>query len=120
MGEYFSLFERNRSWKKCYPKYSKANLFLNTDLLNDEFIKLYLTLFENATYYISIINALGRRWKGLTRQEIQEIAEETTLIDGENLNRYFDELLHFHSVSVKNLGIYLETISSYQKRTVEQ
>ena len=56
-------------------------------------------------------------WKSLTRQEI---TEETTLIDGENLNRYFDELLHFYSVSVKNLGIYLETISSYQKRTVEQ
>ena len=115
--ECFSLFERNRSWEKCYPSHSKAKLFSNTGLLNDEFIKLYLTLFENATYYISIINALGRRWKGLTRQEI---TEETTLIDGENLNRYFDELLHFYSVSVKNLGIYLETISSYQKKTVEQ
>ena len=114
--ECFSLFERNRSWEKCYPSHSKAKLFSNTGLLNDELMKLHLTLFENTTHHISIINALGYKWKGLTSQET---TEEPSLPDGGNLSRYLDELLHSCSVSIKNLGIYSETSSHYQKKTIE-
>ena len=70
--------------------------FSNTGLLNDEFMKLYPALFENATHHISIINALGHKWKGLTRQEI---IKDTHLPDGGNLSRYLDELLHSGFIS---------------------
>lgn len=73
--------------------------FSSTGLLNDEFMKLYPALFENATHHISIISALGSRWKGLTRQEI---IKETVLPDGGNLSRYLDELLHSGFISVYN------------------
>jgi uncharacterized protein len=73
--------------------------FSSTGLLNDEFMKLYPALFENATHHISIINALGHKWKGLTRQEI---IKETSLPDGGNLSRYLDELLHSGFISVYN------------------
>jgi uncharacterized protein len=73
--------------------------FSSTGLLNDEFMKLYPALFENATHHISIINALGSKWKGLTRQEI---IKETALPDGGNLSRYLDELLHSGFISVYN------------------
>jgi AAA+ ATPase superfamily predicted ATPase len=73
--------------------------FSSTGLLNDEFMKLYPALFENATHHISIINALGNKWKGLTRQEI---IKETSLPDGGNLSRYLDELLHSGFISVYN------------------
>jgi uncharacterized protein len=73
--------------------------FSSTGLLNDEFMKLYPALFENATHHISIIHALGSKWKGLTRQEI---IKETALPDGGNLSRYLDELLHSGFISVYN------------------
>lgn len=71
--------------------------FSSTGLLNDEFMKLYPSLFENAIHHISIIKVLGQKWKGLTRQEI---IEATKLPDGGNLSRYLDELLHSGFISV--------------------
>jgi AAA+ ATPase superfamily predicted ATPase len=73
--------------------------FSSTGLLNDEFMKLYPALFENATHHISIIHALGSKWKGLTRQEI---IRETALPDGGNLSRYLNELLHSGFISLYN------------------
>jgi hypothetical protein len=62
-------------------------------------MKLYPALFENATHHISIIHALGSKWKGLTRQEI---IKETALPDGGNLSRYLNELLHSGFISLYN------------------
>jgi AAA+ ATPase superfamily predicted ATPase len=65
--------------------------FSTTGLLNDEFMRLYPALFEDATHHISIIRAMAQKWKGLTRQEI---IAATNLPDGGNLTRYLDELVH--------------------------
>ena len=65
--------------------------FSNTGVLSDEFLRLYPSLFEDATHHITIIKALAEKWKGLTRQEI---IAATGLPDGGNLTTYLDELTH--------------------------
>lgn len=70
--------------------------FSSTGLLNDEFLKLYPSLFDNATHHISIIKALSRKWMGLTRQEI---IAATGLPDGGNFSRYLEELEHSDFIS---------------------
>jgi uncharacterized protein len=71
--------------------------FAQTGLLRDEFLKLYPSLFEDATHHITIIEALAKKWKGLTRQEI---IEATNLPDGGNLSRYLEELVHSGFISI--------------------
>lgn len=73
--------------------------FSGTGLLNDEFLKLYPSLFDDATHHIEIIKALGGKWKGLTRQEI---IDATGLPDGGNFSRYLEELAHSGFISVFN------------------
>jgi uncharacterized protein len=63
--------------------------FAKTGLLNGEFLRLYPSLFDDATHHINIINALAEKWKGLTRQEI---IADTKLPDGGTLTNYLDEL----------------------------
>jgi uncharacterized protein len=65
--------------------------FSNTGLLNDEFLRLYPALFDDATHHITIIKAMAQKWKGLTRQEI---IAATKIPDGGNLTIYLDELVH--------------------------
>lgn len=49
------------------------DLFFNPDgRLVDEFGNLYASLFDNSEMYIKIVEALSKKSKGLTREEIQE------------------------------------------------
>ena len=65
--------------------------FSNTGVLTDEFFQLYPALFDDATHHLTIIQAMAKKWKGLTRQEI---IAATGLPDGGNLTNYLDELIH--------------------------
>lgn len=70
--------------------------FLPTGLLNNEFSRLYLALFENADHHITIIKALAEKWQGLTRTEIISLSK---LKDGGSVTRYLDELISSGFVS---------------------
>lgn len=63
--------------------------FSATGLLNNEFLRLYPALFDDATQHIHIIKALAKKWKGLTRREI---IAATGLPDGGTLTTYLEEL----------------------------
>jgi uncharacterized protein len=64
--------------------------FSTTGILKDEFLRLYPSLFDEATQHLAIIKALSQKWKGLTRQEI---IDTTQLPDGGTLTGYLDELM---------------------------
>ncbi len=57
--------------------------------LRDEFSSLYASLFRNAENHIKIVEALGRKTKGLTREEI---IGATKLPPGGNLTKTLEEL----------------------------
>jgi AAA+ ATPase superfamily predicted ATPase len=60
----------------------------NAPLLN-EFEELYASLFNNSERYIDVVKALGKKMKGLTRNEI---VEATKLTDGGNLSEILNDL----------------------------
>ena len=67
------------------------NLFFNKDgRLVDEFDNLYASLFDSSDKYIRIIEALSKKSKGLTREEIQE---ETGLTSGGVLTKCLENLV---------------------------
>jgi len=66
-----------------------AICFAKNGLLKDEFLKLYPSLFDNASNHISIIRALATKWKGLSRKEIVNISK---LTDGGSVTKYLTEL----------------------------
>jgi uncharacterized protein len=63
--------------------------FSSAGLLVDEFQKLYPALFDKSENHISIITALSKKWKGLTRQEL---LGATKMPDGGSFSRCLDEL----------------------------
>lgn len=63
--------------------------FSDTGLLRDEFSRLYPALFENAENHITIIRALAKKNKGLTRQEL---VHQTHFSDGGGLSKILEEL----------------------------
>lgn len=70
--------------------------FSPTGLLNGEFLRLYPALFDDATQHILIIEALAKKWKGLTRKEI---IAATGLADGGTLTHYLEELFQSGFIS---------------------
>jgi uncharacterized protein len=64
--------------------------FRRSGLLFDEFSKLYLALFDNASYHTAVIRALSQKWKGMTRTEIIKVAG---LSDGGGISTVIEELI---------------------------
>jgi len=63
--------------------------FTKNGLLNGEFDRLFVSLFDHPDNHLQIVYALASRWKGLTRQEILDI---TGLSDGGSITRVLEEL----------------------------
>lgn len=63
--------------------------FTTNGLLNNEFSNLYASLFKNANNHISVVGALSKKAKGLTREEIIKTA---TLPNGGGVTKVLDEL----------------------------
>lgn len=63
---YWSLLKRERS----LPQNIDALFFAEDGELRDEFDALYRSLFRNPEPYITVINTLGKRRMGMTREEI--------------------------------------------------
>jgi hypothetical protein len=57
--------------------------------LRDEFSSLYASLFNNAANHVSVVEALGKKKQGLTREDIKRI---TKLPEGGRLTETLDEL----------------------------
>ena len=70
--------------------------FSENGLLYNEFSRLYPALFENAEKHISIIRALAKKWKGLTRKEIVKL---TQLQEGGGVSKIIQELMHSGFIS---------------------
>jgi hypothetical protein len=66
------------------------NLFFKRGgVLRDEFTKLYASLFQHSDRYVKIVEALGKKRKGLTRDEIISASGYT---DGGTLSKMLEEL----------------------------
>lgn len=63
--------------------------FSEDGLLRDEFNNLYAALFKHSDNHITIIRALSKKWKGLTRSEIIKYSK---LSDGGGLTKVLEEL----------------------------
>jgi predicted transcriptional regulator len=57
--------------------------------LQEEFLKLYRSLFKHSEHCIKIVEALGKKAKGLTRDEIVALSK---LSDGGTLTKMLQEL----------------------------
>lgn len=65
--------------------------FSQNGMLRDEFLRLYPSLFANATPHIAVIRALGRHHQGITRPKL---AETTKLPEGGSFTKVLDELAY--------------------------
>jgi AAA+ ATPase superfamily predicted ATPase len=63
--------------------------FAEGGALKNEFENLYASLFKNCDNHVKIVEALSKKTKGLTREEI---IENTQLADGGGLTRILEEL----------------------------
>lgn len=71
--------------------------FSENGLLNDEFSKLYSSLFENSEVHVKIIRTLAAKRKGLTRSEI---VRNSNLSAGGGTTKVLEELLHSGFISM--------------------
>ena len=70
--------------------------FSKNGLLQDEFLRLYPSLFAHAENHIAVIRALGNKHQGLTRNEIIELSKIPT---GGSATRTLEELEHSGFIS---------------------
>ena len=82
---YWSLIEKGMS----INQYIDYLFFQKSALLKDEFVYLFHSLFNKPEAYISIINALAQKRKGLTRDEI---LKAVGLQSAESFSRKLEEL----------------------------
>ena len=82
---YLSLFENDKS----VAENINALCFTKGGELNDEFDKLFKSLFRKADNYITVINALSTVGKGMTRNDL---VEKTKLTNNGNLTTLLNEL----------------------------
>ena len=81
--------------KELLPGKSASQLideicFSKTGLLNDEYLSLYQSLFNNPEHHLTIIETLGAKPNGLTRKDI---VRYSGLPDGGTINRTLEDLL---------------------------
>ena len=81
---YLNMFEKEYSLAQNVDKLC----FSENGGLKDEFASLYASLFKHAENHIKVVNALGKKTKGLTREEI---IEESNL-QGGGLTNILEEL----------------------------
>ena len=85
------------------------NLFFKSQsVLRHEFTKLYASLFKNSDRYIKIIEALGKKRKGLTREEIINMSEFS---DGGSLSKMLEEL---------ELCDFIRSYNAFEKKSKER
>ena len=82
---YLSLLDKSKSLAQNID----SLCFSPNGGLYDEFSSLYASLFRNAENYIKVVEALGKKTKGLTREEIMAA---TKLTPGGNLTKVLEEL----------------------------
>jgi hypothetical protein len=82
---YWSLLKKGKSLAQNID----ALFFSDTGILRDEFKNLYAALFKNAGKYVQVVEILGRKSKGLTRNEIISFSNETS---GGGLSKILDDL----------------------------
>jgi uncharacterized protein len=70
--------------------------FTRSGILYYEFSKLYPALFEHADNHITVVRALAKKWKGMSRAEI---ITTTGLPDGGGISEVIDELVDCGFVS---------------------
>lgn len=63
--------------------------FSKSGVLQDEFSSLYASLFKQSENHVKVVEALGRKTKGMTREEI---IAATKLSDGGGLSKTLEEL----------------------------
>ena len=71
--------------------------FSKNGMLNDEFLRLYPSLFTKASNHFAIVRTLATKKQGLTRQQIAKISQ---LSNGGGLTKVIEELLHSGFISV--------------------
>jgi AAA+ ATPase superfamily predicted ATPase len=71
------------------PKNVDSFFFSKNAILKDEFNRIFNSLFKHSEKYIALVKALGKKRKGLTREEI---IKESKLSDGGSLSRMLEEL----------------------------
>ena len=82
---YLSLFENDKS----VAENINALCFTKGGELNDEFAKMYKSLFKKADNYITVITALSTTGKGMTRRDL---ISRTKLTNNGNLSTLLKEL----------------------------
>jgi hypothetical protein len=82
---YLSLFEKGKSFAQNID----ILFFERNALLKNEFQNLYASLFRYAENHIAVVEALSKKIKGLTREEISKI---TKLVSGGRLTKVLFEL----------------------------
>lgn len=109
---YWSLLQKGLSLAQNID-----NLFFRRDaILSNEFMELYASLFSNPEPYLSVVNALGTKKGGLTRQEI--IAESKLTGNGK-LTEILDNLescgfiRRFNIFGKKERGALFQLIDSF-------
>jgi AAA+ ATPase superfamily predicted ATPase len=82
---YLNLMDKNKSMTQNINQL----FFTKNGELRNEFDNLYASLFRNASRHILIVEALGKKKSGLTREEIKNI---TKIPEGWSLTETLDEL----------------------------
>lgn len=82
---YLSLMKKNLSLTQNVSRLC----FSPGGELREEFNNLYASIFSNATHHILVVEALGKKKRGLTREEIKKI---TKIPEGGSLTEALDEL----------------------------
>jgi hypothetical protein len=74
---------------KGLPQNIDNLFFKRSSVLHDEFEKIYNSLFKHSEKYIALVQALGEKRSGLTREEI---VKHTKFADGGSITRMLEEL----------------------------
>ncbi len=109
---YLSKMERGQSVAQNID-----NLFFaENPKLNNEFKNLYAALFRNSDDYVKIVEALSKKGKGLTREEI---SKQTKIKSGGGLTKvlqdleYCDFIRKYHSFGKKTRDTLYQLMDSY-------
>jgi AAA+ ATPase superfamily predicted ATPase len=81
---YLSLIDKGLSLSQNIDKL----FFVRTGMLRNEFASLYASLFRHSENHIRVVEALGEKIKGLTREEIIEVSK----LQGGGLSKTLEEL----------------------------
>ena len=109
---YLSKMERGQSVAQNIDNL----FFVENPKLNNEFKNLYAALFRNSDDYVKIVEALSKKGKGLTREEI---SKQTKIKSGGGLTKvlqdleYCDFIRKYHSFGKKTRDTLYQLMDSY-------